>query len=132
MTGTPQEPNDSTSARPRELRLAFVLFLVSALPTALALVPSYQSALTGLYLLLYLWFGIRATRGRQGSRIGVTIVTAVAWLLLAPVFLDAFSGTTDELYGLEYAILGLLGLAAGTYAVALLYGRNGNAYFVSR
>ncbi|MEV4807701.1 hypothetical protein AB0K18_47565 [Nonomuraea sp. NPDC049421] len=114
------------------MTLALVLFVVSALFAGLTIVHFYQAAFAGLYLLLHLWFAVRAARGRQGSRIGVTITTAVAWIMLAPILWRAFSASMNEVYALEYAMLGLLGMSAGTIGVILLYTRKGNAHFVPR
>ncbi|RVX44073.1 hypothetical protein EDD27_6794 [Nonomuraea polychroma] len=85
MTRASGEQGKAAPSRPREVTLALVLFLVSAFPQALAIAHFYAVGFASLHLLLYLWFGARAARGRQGSRIGVTITAAVAWIFLAPV-----------------------------------------------
>ena len=129
VTGAPRKRDESAPTRPREVTLAFVLFIVSALLVGLTVVHFYQGTFAGLYVLLYLWFAARAARGRQGSRIGVTIMTAAAGILLAPIFWGAFLASMNEVYALEYALFGLFGLGAGIVGVTLLYRGKGNAHF---
>ncbi|HEX4815230.1 MAG TPA: hypothetical protein VFV66_21005 [Nonomuraea sp.] len=114
------------------MTLAFILFIVSALLAALTIVHFYQAAFAGLYVVLTLWFGARAARGRQGGRIGVTIMTAAAWILLAPILWRTFSASMNEVYAVEYALLGVIGLGAGTAGVILLYSRKGNAHLIPK
>ncbi|MBF8188535.1 hypothetical protein ITP53_22970 [Nonomuraea sp. K274] len=126
MTGI---SDDRGKTRPREITLAVVLLCVAVVPLALTITHFYDATFAGLYLLLHLWFAARSGRGRQGSRIGVTITTVVGLLFVAPLVVSALSGAfspADQ----QFALFGLLGVCVGAAGVILLYLRNGNAHFV--